>query len=155
MVRYPKEFLDSVIARAKEASPNECRGVISGVRTRRGIEVVALHEFESAPIEDDDLGQGPESSGGLLLKTCHQQRLMDRLEAAGTPVVCIFKSSVGAMNDLEGEDDAWMALRDGVPAYPGVEYLQLNLEKRGSPSARAFSWNGKAFVGRDLKLGGK
>lgn len=155
-VRYPKEILDAVTARAREASPNECRGVISGVRTRRGVEVVALHEL--TPTSSRREGRkGTSSEGceetGLLLSIEQQAKLLEHLKSAGTPAVCIYRSRVGACSDLS-EDDEWMALQNGGPAYPGVEYLVLSLSDQGDPAARTFKWNGRSFVGRDLRLKG-
>ncbi len=157
-VRYPREIVDAVAERAKRAGLGGSRGVISGVRTRRGVEVVGLHELHCGPERarvSRDGGDGrqdgaEDSERDLLLGLDQQRKLMDCLEAAGTPVVSIYKSCVGTIS----EDEEWMASCSGKPVHPGVEYLVVSLQDEDTTAARAFMWDGRAFVGRDVGLEG-
>jgi len=77
-----------------------------------------------------------------------QTALMEALAEAGTSVRCIYHSHVD-VGAYFSEEDQRMALLDGEPLYPDVEYLVVDVKAGESVRAEAFAWDGKAFAGRE------
>lgn len=152
-LRYAKEILDAVLAHARAAYPAECCGVISGAEGRHGPELVAVHEMENVYDryhEVDPEAYPRTSRTAYLMDPQKQARLMDALAEAGTPVRCIYHSHVDVGAYFSNEDQR-MALLDGEPLYPGVEYLVVDV-KDGEPiGSEAFAWDGETFAGREAR----
>jgi [CysO sulfur-carrier protein]-S-L-cysteine hydrolase len=156
-IRYPREILDAIAAQAKAAYPSECCGMLSGVKGRRGVEIVALHEMEN--VYDRYREVDPEayprtSRTAYLMEPRLQTRLMTELEKAGTPVVGIYHSHIDA-GAYFSEEDQRGALWDDEPLHPGVEYLVMSVREGDVDAACSFVWDGKRFAGRDVKLEGE
>lgn len=150
-LRYPKEILESVMAHARAAYPAECCGVISGAEGRHGPELVAVHEMQNVYDryhEVDPEAYPRTSRTAYLMDPQKQARLMDALDEAGTPVRCIYHSHVD-VGAYFSEEDQRMALLDGEPLYPDVEYLVVDVQKGEAVRAEAFAWDGGAFTGRE------
>lgn len=130
--------------------------MISGVRTRRGVEIVALHELGiasdriSPEVSDETQGLG----NPLVIQPDDCTRLMKNLETAGTPVVCIYRSRIGSGGAISDEDEEKALAVEG-PAHPGVDYLVLRIDEHEMNAARAFTWDGRSFVGREVRLEGE
>lgn len=156
-LRYPKEILDAILAQARAAYPAECCGMLSGAEGRHGPEVVAIHEMENVYDryhEVDPEAYPRTSRTAYLMEPRLQARLMESLEAGGTPVRCIYHSHADA-GAYFSEEDERMALWDGKPLAPGVEYLVVDVTRGEAVAAKSFAWDGRSFVGRDVRLEGE
>ena len=157
-VRYPREILRAVCERAEAAYPKECCGILAGYRRRDGrVVVVSMHAMEN--VYDryhavDPAAYPRTSQTAYLMDPRKQSRLMEALEAAGTPAVCIYHSHVD-VGAYFSEEDERAALFDGAPLHPGVEYLVLNVAGGRVDDAKAFRWDGTHFVGRSVDLEGE
>ncbi len=157
-VRYPREILAAVVEQAEAAYPRECCGILAGYRRRDGrVEVVSVHQMEN--VYDryhaaDPAAYPRDARTAYLMDPRQQSRLMEALEAGGTPPVCIYHSHVD-VGAYFSEEDERAALFDGAPLYPDVEYLVVGVEAGRATEARAFHWDGASFVGRDVDLEGE
>ncbi len=130
-------------ARARAVFPEECRGLISGVKTRRGVEAVALHDIEGPD------GGAEAYRGFPMITERFRDRLIELLEEAGTPVVSFYRTrSRCAMSD----DDEPFTLNGEQATWREVEHLVLDVRDGRLKDARVFSWDGRSFKGRELVL---
>ncbi|MDF1565181.1 MAG: M67 family metallopeptidase [Deltaproteobacteria bacterium] len=156
-LRYPKEILDVLRARAMAAYPEEACGLISGLVGPRGAIAVGVHAMDNVydRYREADPEAYPRSNAtAYLMDPGRQQALVRALEEGGTPLISIWHSHVD-VGSYFSEEDQRGALWDGEPLHPGVEYLVLSARKEGVDAAKAFHWNGEAFEGRDVPLGGR
>lgn len=156
-LRYPKEILEIIFNQARNSYPAEACGMLSGSTERRGGSIVAIHQM--ANVYDRYHEADPEayprtSSTAYLMEPRQQNRLREALDEHGTPTLCIYHSHVD-VGAYFSEEDTKMALWDGEPLFPKVEYLVVSVRDGEVDEARAFRWNGHEFEGRGVQLQGE
>lgn len=144
MVKLPPEALKAAIAHCEGAYPNEGCGVF--VAGPDG----TLHARPMANVIDKyharDPVRFPRTARTAYMFDPREQ--MDVFERER--VVCVFHShaDVGA---YFSDEDQRLALMDGQPLLPGVDYLVISIRARADDLA-LFSWDGSAFVHETLPL---
>jgi proteasome lid subunit RPN8/RPN11 len=153
-LRYPKEILDVLRREAEAAYPREACGLLSGMPGRWGPVPIGVHAMENVYDryhEADPEAYPRTSRTAYLMDPGKQAALVRALEAAGTPVCCIYHSHVDT-GAYFSEEDERAALWDGQPLFPGVEYLVLGVQEGKVQEAKAFWWTGERFEGREVSL---
>lgn len=141
----PKEMLDKIFKQAEQEYPHECCGMIM---ENIGTGAFRLHPCQNAQDKHHNLDpiNFPRTSKtayfidpGQLLKI--QKETRDNNEK----IKIIYHSHIDA-GAYFSEEDTRVALCEGEPAYPGVDYLVVSVLKGKVADSNLFKWDAKKRV---------
>ena len=146
---YPPDALALAIAHCEATYPNEGCGVFlqaaDGTVTARGMQNV-IDRYHAKDPE-----RFPRTSRtAYLFSPGEQLEVFEGADARGERVVAIFHShaDVGA---YFSEEDRRLALVDGQPLLPGVDYLVISVRGRAD-ALKLYRWHGDEFVESSIAL---
>ena len=154
-IALPCEFLQKIRLQAEKDYPHETCGILTGPVDELG-KVADI--FPCRNIQDEYHAQDPVS----FPRTSQTAYFIDprellRIQRTAREKKCemrvIYHSHVDA-GAYFSEEDQRIALSDGEPAYPGVSYVVVSVQKGKAVDAALFYWSGKqkAFERRALGL---
>ncbi len=130
MVKLPRKIYDEMISHAKEASPNECCGLLAGV----GITVSDIYRIQNLPPDDPTilaLAVPADRRFRYVMDPKEQLLAFKRMREKGTVMLGIYHSHPHSPA-YPSETDVRLAY------YPDAHYLIVSLKKSDAPVVRAF-----------------
>jgi [CysO sulfur-carrier protein]-S-L-cysteine hydrolase len=116
-VRISQDFVDEIVAHAREDAPNECCGMIGGV-DGNATSVYRSVNAEASPLR-------------YSLDANDQFRIMREIEESGEELLAIYHSHTGSA--------AYPSQTDiNLAAYPDAVYVIVSLLNSSEPEVRGF-----------------
>jgi proteasome lid subunit RPN8/RPN11 len=149
MVTFPPEALRVAIAHCEAAYPNEGCGVF--IEEREGAIVARPMVNAIDRYHARDPARFPRTARtAYMFEPREQLEVFDGAEVAGARVVAIFHShaDVGA---YFSDEDRHMALAEGKPLLPGVDYVVISIRRRAD-DLLVFRWSNGDFICETISL---
>ena len=152
-LKIPAEFLKQIRLQAEKDYPNETCGILAGPKSDPE-KVTAIYPCRN--VQDEYNAQDPVS----FPRTARTAYFIDpkellKIQRESRDKNCemrvIYHSHCNS-GAYFSEEDQRIALSEGLPAYPGVSYLVVSVQKGKAKDASLFVWEDKdkAFKGKPL-----
>lgn len=146
---YDERILGEIRAVAEAGYPNETCGVI--LESAGGVQVRAMQNVYDRYHARDPERFPRTSRTAYLWDGKEQLAVMEECDRTGARIAVIWHSHCDAGAYFSAEDKA-MAVIEGEPVMPGVEYLVVSIRGRKLDAAAAFHWDGKEFQAREVAV---
>ena len=143
MPAIPKTFLDSIFLQAGREYPRECCGMILGIVGKNNFS--RTRAFKNA--QDEYHAKDPEnfprtSSTAYFMDPGELLLLQKELRESEEEIRVIYHSHIDAPAHFSAEDKR-MAVCDGSPLYPGVDYLVVSVMQGKVKEVCLYRWKDK------------
>lgn len=139
----PPQFLQAIIRKAEREYPSESCGMILGPRKIKG-ELSTLRPCRN--VQDAYHAQDPKNFPrpariAYFIEPKELLTIQKEARAKDEEIRVIYHSHVDA-GAYFSEEDLRVALPEGEPAYPGVDYLVVSVMKGKAAGCNLFRWDG-------------
>lgn len=138
----PEEFLRNIFAEAEREYPKECCGMILGPRQKKGV-LSRLRPCANA--QDDYHARDPQNfprtaETAYFMEPKELLAIQKEARTHEEEIRIIYHSHVDA-DAYFSEEDARIALAEGGPVYPDVDYLVVSVRKGKAAGCNLFRWD--------------
>lgn len=146
---YAQDLLAAVARAALAGYPSETCGVILEGAGPPRVRIMA-NVYDR--YHDRDPERFPRTSRTAYLWDGKEQLdVFEECDRTGARIAAIWHSHCDAGAYFSAEDRA-MAVVDGMPVMPGVEYLVVSVRGGRIAAAAAFTWDGSDFARREVAM---
>ena len=139
----PQVFLESIFLHAEREAPAECCGVILGFSGEEKFSRVRpLKNAQDEYHRQDPKNFSRTSQEAYFMDPKELLALQKELRASEEEIRVIYHSHINAPAYFS-EEDKRMALLDGEPVYPGVDYLVISVAQGSTQEACLYRWDPK------------
>ena len=137
----PKSFLSQISKQAESEYPNECCGVILGPEDSNRLTRVKI----CRNAQDEYHGREPEifkrtAAAAYFIDPQELLALHKEMRTKKEAIRIIYHSHINA-SPLFSQEDKKMALSEGLPVYPGVDYLILSVFEGKAQEMMLYHWD--------------
>ena len=147
--KMPPQLLKKVFEQAEREYPNECCGMILGPRGKRGelSRVRPCRNVQDVYHQQDPKNFPRPARTAYFIEPKELLAIQKEARTADEEIRVIYHSHMNA-GAYFSEEDTRVALPEGEPAYPGVDYLVVSVRKGKAVDSNIFRWDGtkKEFV---------
>jgi len=140
MIELSQNILDQIVHHAEDEYPNECCGMILGSVDNEGRQ---LRVRPCQNVQDIWHAKDPDefpktAQNGFFIDPSELFTIQREIRASKERIKLIYHSHPDAKAYFS-EEDQRIALMDGRPAYPGVDYLVISVI-RGKAKEYGYHW---------------
>lgn len=154
MPSIPENFLKSIFQQAEQEYPEECCGLILGNCGRENFSRIKAVKNAQEKYHTQDPVQFPRSARQAYFMEPKELLLLQKeLRGAKEEIRVIYHSHIEA-GAYFSEEDKRIALFEGEPVYPGVDYLIVSVMQGKAKEACFYRWSPEKKEFIDLGLEG-